>query len=84
GSPSSYTWVVNGHTLTGNQSSVTLTWAELQALGVNDGTAAGKSYSASVVANYVSVTGVGTVSSAQTAFSIVADNAAPTFGNFDA
>ena len=82
GSPSSYTWVLNGHTLSANQASVTLTWAELQALGINDGTAAGRGYSAFVVANYVPVSGSGTVSSGQGKFNVVVDNAAPTFGTF--
>lgn len=37
GTPSSFTWVLNGHTLSATDASVTLTWAQLQALGLGDG-----------------------------------------------
>ncbi|MDO9297068.1 PKD domain-containing protein [Bradyrhizobium sp.] len=84
GAPSSFTWVLNGHTLAGTQSSVTLSWTELQALGINDGTAVGKAYGATVTANYEAVSGGGTVATGPISFSVVVDNAVPTFGNFTA
>ena len=82
GSPTGFSWILNGRTLTQSDASVTLSWAELQELGINDGTVAGNSYTASVRAVYGAVSGGGSVATASTVFAIVVDNANPLFGQF--
>jgi hypothetical protein len=82
GTPASYVWELNGKTSnekTGQ--TVTYTWAELEALGINDGSAAGKSYAAnlSVIYNQLNISSQVSVGSS---FTITVDNAPPTFNSF--
>lgn len=78
GTPASFTWVLNGHTLSATDASVKLSWSQLQALGIGDGPG---TFSATVTANYDAVNG-GQVSSQATSTTVIVDNAAPTFGSF--